>query len=49
MGSGALTDVAEFVVEFFLALEDSVRSAAPAVALLIAKLAASGEEAGGGE
>lgn len=48
-GSGMLADATEFAVEFFLALEDSARSAAPVVALLIAKFAASGEEAGGGE
>lgn len=49
VGSGTLTDATEFAVEFFLALDDSARSAAPVVALLMAKFAASGEEAGGGE
>ena len=49
MGSGTLPDPMEFAVEFFLAREDNWRSAVPAVALLIAKFAASGEETGGGE
>ena len=46
--SGALADVAELAVEFFLALDDR-GPAAPAVALLMAKLAARGDETGGGE
>jgi len=48
-GSGTLAEVAEVVVEFFLARAESVRSTAPVVALLMAKLAARGDDVGGGE
>jgi hypothetical protein len=47
--SCALTDATEFATEFFLARADSGRSEAPAIVLLIAKFAARGDGAGGGE
>lgn len=47
--SCSLTDVTEAAVEFLRARADNGRSAAPAAALLMAKLAARGDEAVGGE
>lgn len=49
VASWSLIDATELAVEFFRARADSVRSDAPAIALLTGKLAARGDEAIGGE